>query len=127
MSVVLCACWVRHPLFKHLGRLFGRAFEGSSFVWAWLVLTWLIRPGALEGVHVFCDVWSCGGALARLRFESFGTIGSASGREDRRWLRGGAFAGLAPDHFGFEAAVRHSERAWCSRAGFMLAWGVPPH
>ena len=52
MSVVMCAGWVRHPLFKHLGRLLGRAFEGWGFVWAWLVSTWLLRLGALEGVHV---------------------------------------------------------------------------
>ena len=43
----------------------------------------------------------------------------------------GCAAALSPgcpsDHFGFEAAVRQSERAWCFRAGFVLAWIVLPH
>ena len=56
--------------------------------WVWLsvrtmVLTWLLGPGALEGVHFFVeDVWSCGGALARLPLEP------SQGLEAAAWLRG---------------------------------------
>ena len=49
-----------------------------------MVLAWLLRPGALEGVHVFffADVWSCGGALARLPLEP------SQGLEAAAWRRG---------------------------------------
>ena len=35
VGVVLCAGWVRHPLFKHLGRLLGRAFRGRFSFGRW--------------------------------------------------------------------------------------------
>ena len=83
--MVLCAGWLRQPLFKHLGRLVGRAFEVSFFVRT-LLLVRLLGPGALEDVHVFCDEWSCGGALARLPLEPVTGLRRRLGAEGARCL-----------------------------------------
>ena len=86
--MVLCAGWVRNPLFKHLGRLLGRAFGDRFSVgrWCWRVCAGLAR---LQVCMFFCDVWSCGGALARLPRELFMGLRRRLGSEGIQGLLSG--------------------------------------